>query len=81
MNNIYSYSDDELKQISDGMPNVLKNLQFLIDPVDDDQLYLINAFLLGGLIQVRREQRRRLSSPKTRSCDVALTTKHPDEAV
>lgn len=64
MNNIYAYSDDELELISKGMPTVIKNLSFLIAPIDDDQLHLINAFLLGGLLMVRREQKRRLPRPK-----------------
>lgn len=80
MNNIYAYSDEELDLISKGMPKVMANLPFLVAPVNDDQLRLINAFLLGGLLMVRREQKRRLPRPKMCNCDITLTTKHPDEA-
>jgi hypothetical protein len=59
MNNIYSYSDQELEHIAAALPKVLNNVRFLVAPIDDDQLYLTNAFLLGGLIAVKREQKKR----------------------
>lgn len=59
MNNIYAYSDAELEEINSAMPKVLSNLKFLIAPIDDDELHLVSAFLLGGLIHLRREMKRR----------------------
>jgi len=80
MNNIYSYSDAELEKINAGMPTVLKNLPFLIAPVDDDQLLLINSFLLGGVIQVRREQKRRKDAARREATRINISGGGPQDA-
>lgn len=59
MNNVYSYADDELSVTVNALPKILHELKYLVSP---DELWLTKAYLIGGMLNIKREQIRRIKA-------------------